>query len=31
MCLLVFILTGTVGFVACLWFVRRIFSAIKID
>ena len=29
-CVAFFILTGTVGFLACLWFTRRIYSAIKI-
>lgn len=31
MCILFFILTGTVGFLSSLWFVRKIYSAIKID
>ncbi|KAL8265086.1 hypothetical protein R6Q59_023216 [Mikania micrantha] len=26
-----FMLTGTVGFYACLWFVRKIYSSLKID
>eukprot|EP01098_Paradermamoeba_levis_P002333 TRINITY_DN1273_c0_g1_i1.p1 TRINITY_DN1273_c0_g1~~TRINITY_DN1273_c0_g1_i1.p1 ORF type:complete len:624 (+),score=162.27 TRINITY_DN1273_c0_g1_i1:757-2628(+) len=26
-----FVLTGTIGFVACFWFVRKIYSSIKID
>nr|XP_033512686.1 transmembrane 9 superfamily member 7-like isoform X3 [Nicotiana tomentosiformis] len=26
-----FVLTGTIGFLACLWFVRKIYSAVKID
>ncbi len=26
-----FLLTGSIGFVACLTFVRRIYSAIKVD
>ncbi|KAI8553499.1 hypothetical protein RHMOL_Rhmol05G0020500 [Rhododendron molle] len=26
-----FVLTGTIGFYACLWFVRKIYSAVKID
>lgn len=26
-----FVLTGTVGFYACLWFVRKIYSSVKID
>jgi transmembrane 9 superfamily protein 2/4 len=26
-----FILTGSIGFFACLWFVRRIYGAIKVD
>jgi transmembrane 9 superfamily protein 2/4 len=24
-------LTGSIGFFACLWFVRRIYGAIKVD
>jgi len=31
MCILFFILTGTIGFLASLWFVRKIYAAIKID
>jgi transmembrane 9 superfamily protein 2/4 len=26
-----FCLTGTIGFVACHWFVRQIYGALKID
>lgn len=26
-----FCLTGTIGFVACYWFVRQIYGALKID
>ncbi len=26
-----FLLTGSVGFFACLWFVRKIYGAIKVD
>lgn len=26
-----FILTGTIGFCSCLWFVRKIYSSVKID
>ncbi|XP_020583677.1 transmembrane 9 superfamily member 7-like [Phalaenopsis equestris] len=26
-----FVLTGTIGFYSCLWFVRRIYSSLKID
>jgi len=26
-----FILTGTIGFYACYWFIRQIYAAIKID
>lgn len=26
-----FLLTGTIGFFACFWFVRKIYGAIKID
>ncbi|KVI05889.1 Major facilitator superfamily domain, general substrate transporter [Cynara cardunculus var. scolymus] len=26
-----FVLTGTIGFYACLWFVRKIYSSVKID
>ncbi|XP_076921465.1 transmembrane 9 superfamily member 7-like [Bidens hawaiensis] len=26
-----FVLTGTIGFYACLWFVRKIYSSLKID
>ncbi|KAL3351922.1 hypothetical protein AABB24_020153 [Solanum stoloniferum] len=26
-----FVLTGTIGFYACFWFVRRIYSSVKID
>lgn len=27
----VFVMTGTVGFIACYAFVRRLYSAVKID
>ena len=30
-CLGVFLITGTVGFAAAFWFVRAIYSSIKID
>ena len=26
-----FLLTGCIGFFACFWFVRKIYSAIKVD
>ncbi|XP_027772647.1 transmembrane 9 superfamily member 7-like [Solanum pennellii] len=26
-----FVVTGTIGFLACLWFIRKIYSAVKID
>ncbi len=26
-----FMLTGSIGFFACLWFVRKIYAAIKVD
>lgn len=26
-----FLLTGSIGFFACLWFVRKIYGAIKVD
>eukprot|EP01062_Namystynia_karyoxenos_P002642 TRINITY_DN10935_c0_g1_i1.p1 TRINITY_DN10935_c0_g1~~TRINITY_DN10935_c0_g1_i1.p1 ORF type:complete len:657 (+),score=240.86 TRINITY_DN10935_c0_g1_i1:99-1973(+) len=26
-----FVLTGTIGFIACFWFMRKIYSSIKID
>jgi hypothetical protein len=26
-----FLLTGTIGFVSCLYFVRKIYSSIKVD
>ena len=29
--LVFFVLTGTIGFYACYWFVWKIFSAIKVD
>eukprot|EP01137_Pigoraptor_chileana_P023691 Opistho-2@90415 len=29
--LLVFVLTGTIGFLACLFFVRKIYASVKID
>ena len=31
MVFLFFLLTGTVGFFACFWFVRRIYSSVKVD
>jgi len=31
MVFLFFLMTGTVGFFACFWFVRRIYSSVKID
>jgi len=31
MTIVFFVLTGTIGFVACFWFVRKIYSSIKID
>lgn len=31
MVLLFFLLTGTVGFFACFWFVRKIYSVVKVD
>lgn len=31
LCFLFFILTGTIGFVACFYFVRKIYGSIKID
>lgn len=31
MCFLLFILTGTIGFLSCLWFVKKIYSAIRVD
>ncbi|KAH7643673.1 transmembrane 9 superfamily protein member 2 [Dermatophagoides farinae] len=31
MVFLFFLLTGTVGFFACLWFVRKIYSVVKVD
>jgi len=29
--LMFFLLTGTIGFYACYWFVFKIFSSIKVD
>ena len=26
-----FVLTGTIGFCACFWFVRKIYSSVKFD
>ncbi len=31
MVFLFFLLTGTVGFFACFWFVRKIYSVVKVD
>ncbi|KAB7507772.1 Transmembrane 9 superfamily member 2 [Armadillidium nasatum] len=31
MVFLVFLLTGAIGFCACLWFVRKIYSVVKVD
>ncbi|XP_064120966.1 transmembrane 9 superfamily member 2-like isoform X2 [Macrobrachium nipponense] len=31
MVFLFFLLTGTIGFVACFWFVRKIYSVVKVD
>jgi transmembrane 9 superfamily protein 2/4 len=31
MCFAIFLVTGAVGSLVCLWFVRKIFSAIKVD
>ncbi|XP_042871776.1 transmembrane 9 superfamily member 2-like [Penaeus japonicus] len=31
MVFLFFILTGTIGFLACFWFVRKIYSVVKVD
>uniref|UniRef100_A0A2I9LPU4 Transmembrane 9 superfamily member n=1 Tax=Centruroides hentzi TaxID=88313 RepID=A0A2I9LPU4_9SCOR len=31
MVFLFFLLTGTVGFIACFWFVRKIYSVVKVD
>uniref|UniRef100_UPI00358FFFF5 transmembrane 9 superfamily member 2-like isoform X1 n=1 Tax=Myxine glutinosa TaxID=7769 RepID=UPI00358FFFF5 len=31
MAIIFFLLTGTVGFLACLWFVRTIYSVVKVD
>ncbi|CAG0904687.1 unnamed protein product [Darwinula stevensoni] len=28
---LFFLLTGTIGFMACFWFVRKIYSVVKVD
>mmetsp|Transcript_2375 Transcript_2375/g.5035 ORF Transcript_2375/g.5035 Transcript_2375/m.5035 type:complete len:639 (-) Transcript_2375:247-2163(-) len=30
-CITFFMLTGSIGFFACLWFVRKIYGAIKVD
>eukprot|EP00002_Diphylleia_rotans_P032693 TRINITY_DN6881_c0_g1_i1.p1 TRINITY_DN6881_c0_g1~~TRINITY_DN6881_c0_g1_i1.p1 ORF type:complete len:209 (-),score=24.22 TRINITY_DN6881_c0_g1_i1:547-1173(-) len=31
MCLILFLMTGSVGFLACFWFVRKIYAAVKVD
>eukprot|EP00002_Diphylleia_rotans_P013671 TRINITY_DN2667_c0_g1_i1.p1 TRINITY_DN2667_c0_g1~~TRINITY_DN2667_c0_g1_i1.p1 ORF type:complete len:634 (-),score=134.19 TRINITY_DN2667_c0_g1_i1:497-2398(-) len=31
MCLVFFLMTGTVGFLACFWFVRKIYAAVKVE
>lgn len=31
MVFLFFVLTGTIGFIACFWFVRKIYSVVKVD
>nr|CAB3267003.1 transmembrane 9 superfamily member 2-like [Phallusia mammillata] len=31
MSVLIFLFTGTIGFSACYWFVRKIYSAVKVD
>jgi len=31
MCIFFFVLTGSVGFLSCLWFTRKIYGAIKTD
>lgn len=31
MVFLFFLLTGTIGFIACFWFVRKIYSVVKVD
>lgn len=31
MVFLFFLLTGTIGFMACFWFVRKIYSVVKVD
>eukprot|EP00002_Diphylleia_rotans_P032695 TRINITY_DN6881_c0_g2_i1.p1 TRINITY_DN6881_c0_g2~~TRINITY_DN6881_c0_g2_i1.p1 ORF type:complete len:640 (-),score=131.97 TRINITY_DN6881_c0_g2_i1:295-2214(-) len=30
-CILFFVLTGTIGYFSCLWFVRKIYASVKID
>lgn len=31
MVFLFFLLTGTIGFAACFWFIRKIYSVVKVD
>lgn len=31
MVFLFFLLTGTIGFIACFWFIRKIYSVVKVD
>ena len=31
MALNIFLFTGTVGFFACYWFIRKIYGAVKVD
>ena len=31
MAVIVFLFTGTIGFLACYWFVRKIYGAVKVD
>lgn len=31
MCFVLFVLTGTIGFLPCLWFVRTIYASIRVD
>ena len=31
MAIVVFLFTGTIGFIACYWFVRKIYGAVKVD
>lgn len=31
MVFLFFLLTGTIGFMACFWFIRKIYSVVKVD